>query len=252
MKAIVPLAGHATRLNGLVDGSHKTFLNVSENTRIIDVLLKELNLSKKIDEIVFITDESRKEVVLDLMVNTSIEKSIRLIVEPAPPEGFKKIGAGGALKHAIDKIGGVQEQGVLIVGSDNLIPGFDFDSFIGFSKNSDATIALYETTDLDNIHNFGTAKLSQEGIVENFFEKKSYDVCKTNKVSTLIYWWSENFFNNKVKPSVEDNNGVFDNPGSFYEDNINFLIKGYSFKTPWVDVGRLEQLEQAKDLFKKN
>lgn len=175
----------------------------------------------------------------------SYPKKIKLIND-GTISNEDRLGAVGDLNFVLQEE--EIKEDLLVIAGDNLF-GFSLKSFLdSFTKKQKSQVALFDIKDKEKIKKrYGTALLDKTKII-NFEEKPAEP--KSTLAATACYLFSKSdlkFVEQALKA------GKADNPG----DLIKYLVRssevhGYVFDQHWFDVGSLESLEEAKEVYKES
>ncbi len=245
MKAIVVVAGYATRLYPLTENKPKALLEISGKL-MMDRVMEKVESFKKIKEVVVISNNRFYEQFLDW--NENYEGSLKIkILNDGTHSNEDRLGALGDIKFAIDreKI----DEDVLILGGDNIFEDSLNEMDLNFEKERFPIVAFKDVGNLEVAKCLGIASLDEEGFVEKFVEKPEKP--ESTLASTFIYIFRKEDLKHiydclKENPEKEVKTGEF----------ISYLIekekvKGYMVKGNWFDIGNFDQLGEAREYFKK-
>jgi glucose-1-phosphate thymidylyltransferase len=243
MKAVILAGGYAKRLWPLTKDKPKPLLRIAGRA-IIEYVLKEIETTTDIDEIIISTNSKFEDKFREWLKKYKSNKKVKLIAEPTMAEG-EKLGSVGALGFLIKKIR--LDEDMLIIGGDNIFE-FKLKDFIGFIKKKQSSgLAFYDIKYKEKVkERYGIGVLDKNKIMIDFQEKPEKP--KSSLVSTACYLFIKKDINLINKYLEEGNNP--DAMGFF----ISWLYKkekvyGFVFDQPWFDIGSFESLEQANNYF---
>jgi glucose-1-phosphate thymidylyltransferase len=239
MKAIVLAAGYATRLRPLTDSIAKQLLPVGGRPMMDWVCDK---VEQVTDDIHVVTN-SRFAGDFERWANGRDGVTVH---DDGTISNDDRLGAIGDLALVLDRTG--EDDDLLVIAGDNL---FDFDlaDFADFwrARGTASAVAVYDCGDLELATHYGVVEVGEDDRVVSFEEKPSEP--SSTLVATATY-----LYNRAHVPLVgrylADGNPP-DHPGRL----VGWLCErepvfGYRFVGPWYDVGNLEQLLAADNLWR--
>ena len=245
MKLIILAAGYATRLYPLTLNQPKPLLPVAGKPMIEHVL----------DRISGISAIDHAYVVTNAKFASHFEKWAEGYHHPKAHFGFtivndgstddsNKLGAIGDMhlvmtKHQID-------EDIIVVGGDNLFSE-DLSEFGDYclQKNSPVT-GVYDVGDLEEIKKYNSIEIDEDNRIIYFEEKPK--VPKSTLTGIALYYYPKGMLKLIHQYIAEGNNP--DQPGRL----VQWLyprVPFYVWKVPgiWFDIGSLESLEEANQVF---
>jgi mannose-1-phosphate guanylyltransferase len=236
MKAVILAGGYGKRLQPLTLRTPKGILPVADST-IIEMTLKELE-KLKIEKAILSLNKNQSK-VKDLLNERYKGIKIEYVFEDSKKDA-DKLGAIGALAFIIKKFG---QDDYIILGSDNYIKGLNYEKMLKQhkEKNSEATIALYELSDMTKVSSYGIAVLNDEKNIKRFQEKPKVEEANSKLASTFNYLITKNF-SKKILEYVnmkQKEGKKSDNIGDLWEYYLkNSKIHGFEFSGEWGDIGK--------------
>ena len=244
IKALILAAGYATRLYPLTENQPKPLLKVA-GVPIVEHILKKLNDVDNIDEIFIVTNNKFYGHFMVWLNDLNCSKKVK-VINDGTISNEDRLGPVGDIHHVLKE----EEinDNLLVIAGDNLF-GFPLNSFINqFNTKNNSVVALHDLKDKDKVRNkFGVAILKQECSQVIDFEEKPEET-KSNLAATACYIFHKEDLKH-VEKAVES--GYADNSG----DLVKFLVKeskvhGYIFEDHWFDVGNIESLKQADEVYR--
>jgi len=197
-----------------------------------------------------------------------------LIVEDTTSEG-QKLGSMGALKQVYEQIKVPFNEGVLVVGGDN-IASLNLLDFVNYQRKNKkrSAVALYDIRDEEKAKLYGVAKLNKKNStrtrgkkIVNFEEKPQKP--KSSLVSTAIYMFRGKDLS-KIGNYLKESKNA-DTIGSYlrwliedgkksrtehcFKNNFNKAnrsgVNGFVFEGHWFDIGSYESLNEADKFFQR-
>jgi len=243
MKALILAAGYATRLYPLTLHQPKPLLEVGGKP-IIEYILEKIDEISEIDQIYIVTNNKFKPHFDEWLNNYQNKKSIK-ILNDGTLSNDDRLGAVGDINFVIQNEN--IDDDLLVIAGDNI---FDFSltelTKIKNEKNA-SVMAVQDLKDPNLIANkFGNITLDQENKIVDFEEKPEYP--KSSLAASATYLFTKDCL-------IEVNNLLRENPNLDAPGNlIKYLISkksvyGYIVEGLWYDIGSLDQLKEADELF---
>lgn len=243
MKALVLAAGYATRLYPLTLDQPKPLLKVGGKP-IIEYILDKIYEIEKIDQIYIVTNNKFKNNFDEWLKNYNSKRPIN-IINDGTLSNDDRLGAVGDINFVI-KQENINDD-LLVIAGDNL---FEFSltklTDIKNQKNS-AVMAVMDLKDPKLIANrYGNIIIDQDNKIINFEEKPAEP--KSSLAASATYLFTK-------EALVEVNNCLRENPNLDAPGNlIIYLINkqpvyAYLVEGKWFDIGSLDQLKEADELY---
>ncbi len=244
MKALILVAGYATRLYPLTLNTPKPLLEVG-GKKIINYIVEQINTVPEIDEIYVVSNHK---------FSAHFEEWARELNNPIPisvlDDGTSteetRLGAIGDIQFTIDrkKI----DDDLMIIAGDTLFTFALKEYFDFFKAKQDDCVVVREFNDPERLKQFGVVLLDENDVITNFEEKPAQP--KSNKVAFAAYIYKKDTVS-KIKTYLDEGNKP-DAPG-------NFLAWLYTRKTVYAyvmngecyDIGTPKSLEEANEIFGK-
>lgn len=241
MKAIILVAGYATRLYPLTENTPKPLLKVAGKP-MIDHIMNKIHEVEDVSGIYIVANNKFAQDFIGWKQKFNSKANIE-VINDGTENNDDRLGAIGDIQFAIEK--GKINEDILVVAGDNL---FEFplaDAVDIFKEKKSNVIVLYDVKEFGLAKNYGVVSVNN-GILSDFVEKPENP--KSTLVSTGIY-----LFPKKILPLIEryiQEGNSTDKSGSFIEWLYN-KEKVYAFITEksWYDIGTFEQLEKADKEF---
>ena len=250
MKAIIPVAGYATRLYPLTKDTPKALLEV-QGKPILEHILGKLHELKAVDEVFIVTNAKFYE-NFDFWLEEFEEKhrdfGLKItLVNDHTLSNDDRLGTMGDLKYVFDDQH--LDDDFLVVNGDNL---FNFSLLAPYKMFADkdkgqVVVGLYGgLTKAEVAGKFGVVQLNGSNLVNGFEEKPAEP--KSNLLSTGIY-----FFPKRAMGLIGQylaGGYKADAPGYFLEWlHKKEKVFGFVFTDKWFDIGSFEQLGKAREEF---
>jgi len=236
MKAIILLAGYATRMYPLTENQPKALLPL-KGKPVIDYIVEQINKLPEVDTIYAVTN-SKFYSHFTMWANTAPTTIPIEVLDDGTTSNENRRGAIGDIFFAIQEKNIDDE--LFVVAGDNYFT-YDLREQYGvFRKTGCDTIAGKELNDIEKLKAFAVAKLDVYGKVVELVEKPA--VPESNIAIYAIY-----FYRRETVPMFctylgEGNNP--DHPGSFpqwlhrIQDMYNYTMNGDCY-----DIGTIEMYE---------
>ncbi|MBI4143717.1 nucleotidyltransferase family protein [Candidatus Woesearchaeota archaeon] len=233
MKCIILAAGYATRLHPVAKYVPKPFLDVGGRP-IIDHIVEKVK-KLKADEICAVTNHR----FFPIFAEWGREQNVK-VVDDGTMSNEDRL---GAIKDLVLGINAVDDDDILCIGGDNLFEDM-LDTVVGEGRTlGKVVIGLYDVKTAEEAKRFGVITSEGSKIV-SFEEKPSQP--KTTIISTLVYYLPKKSIS-LVKEFAGQGK---DNAGELIKYLMqNTDVHGVILKGKWMDIGKLEHLEQARREF---
>lgn len=266
MKALILAAGYATRLYPLTVNKPKTLLKVGKKA-ILDHLVDKIDSVKKIKEILVVTNDKFYSHLVRWKNNLPLSTRLKpiTIINDGSNDNADRLGAVGDIDFVLQKKNIADH--LLVVAGDNLFE-FSLQDFVNhFQENS--LVAFHDLKDLEEIKgSFGVGileGLKVQGVREgpfsthsspalsgpfhviNFEEKPQHP--KSTLVSTACYLFHKN---DLPLITLLAKKGKVDNTGNLVKWLVEkSTVQGYIFTEKWFDIGTLEALREAQQVYER-
>ncbi len=244
MKVIILAAGYATRLYPLTLDTPKPLLNVAEKA-IVEHILEKIESVKGVEKVFIVTNDKFYTSFMDWKRGYKERLQID-VINDGTKSNEDRLGAVGDIDFVLqsEQI----EDDVMVVAGDNLF-GFSLQGFVDdfINGGGKSLVALRDLKDKDKVkQKFGVAMVDDTKII-NFEEKPEFP--KSTLASTACYLFSKHDLQMIGRLRRE---GKADNSG----DLVRWLVehsevRGFVFTEHWFDVGTLELLKEADEVYKK-
>lgn len=244
MKAIILVAGYATRLYPLTLNQPKALLPVAGKP-IIDYIVDEINKVDEIDEIYVVSNHKFAEHFGKWATNHPSKQPISVIDDGTTTEETRR-GAIGDILYTIQQKNIDDE--VVIIAGDNFFTYSLKDYFNYYKKLGKDCICVKEFNDLELLKQMGVAQLDENNKVISIDEKPAEPKSNTAVYATYMYTKEtvklfEKYINDGNKP---------DAPGYFVEWLYkNKDVYAYIFDGECYDIGTPKSYEEVCREFEK-
>lgn len=228
MKAIIIAGGFGTRLRPLTHNTPKSLVPVAN----VPFVIHQINLLKKhgIREIILnlhYLSSNLKEVFADesrhgVKVHFSIEEN--------------PLGTAGAVKNAEKYF----DDDPMIIFNGDILTDLDLSKLIDFHKRNKA-VATLTLARVEDPTTYGLIITGNDGCVERFIEKPSWERVTTNTINAGIYVMDPRVFHD-VPSGVEYS---FERQVFPKLLEAGKLVYGYDAKAYWIDIGNPMRYMQA-------
>lgn len=245
MKAIIPVAGYATRLYPLTKNQPKALLTINNQT-ILDIIIKKIINLKVVNEVVLVTNDFFYNHFKDWQKTQT--HSIKIsILNDGTLSNEDRLGAVADINLAI-KTFNINNEDLLIMAGDNLFEDELFFIYELFTATKKSQIAVYDLKSLSEASCFGVCTMEPKSRqILSFIEKPQ------NPTSTLIgtmIWLitaqDARLIDKSLTDFTSSHTGEM-NAGSFIAYLVKHsLVYGYNLKGKWYDIGTIEKLTEAR------
>lgn len=242
MKAIILVAGYATRLYPLTKNTPKPLLQVGGKA-IIDYIVEEINTLDAVDEIYVVSNHKFAKIFEDWAKEVDNIKPITVIDDGTSTEETRR-GAIGDIQYTIEQ--GNIDDDVVIIAGDNLFT-YALKEYYDFYKKKNADcVCVKQFDDMEMIKQLGVALLDENNKVIDLEEKPEHP--KSNKAAFATYMYTKETVP-MIKKYLETGN-MPDAPGYF----LQWLHKkkpvyAYVMNGECYDVGTLKALEEVRSIY---
>jgi glucose-1-phosphate thymidylyltransferase len=247
MNALILAAGYATRLYPLTLNKAKPLLPVGGKP-IIQWLFDNLVSIPSLGTVYIVTnDKFAKDFQNWANDYEGHHRGLQIkIINDGSKSDDDKLGAIGDINLVLTREN-LANDDLLVIAGDNLFKQ-PLTEFVNASKNSPATVAIYDVANLEAMKKYGTVTIDNKGVITNFEEKPKEP--KSTLAAVALYYYSREVLSLFTTYLAAGNNP--DQPGLFLQwlytrKSVNtFEIKGQ-----WLDIGSKETLENADKIFAK-
>ncbi len=240
MKAIILVAGYATRLYPLTKDKPKALLPV-RGKGIIDYILDEINTISEIDEVYVVSNKIFYDQFLQWSTNANTDKKL-LVLNDGTVDNEGRLGAIGDISLAIDsyKI----DDDLLIIAGDNLF-NYKLSSFVDFfNENKKDCVCGKELDNVEMLKSFAVATLDENNKILELEEKPKEP--KSNIAIYATYLYKKETLP-LFKKYLDDGNNK-DAPGYFVEWLYKVQdVLTYKFLGECIDIGTFDAYMDIKD-----
>ena len=233
-KALLLAAGMGTRLRPLTNSIPKCLVKIGGKP-ILEIWLE--NLSKAGCEEVIINTHYLSEKVEEYLEGRKFG-DMKIITTYEP----KLLGTAGTLLKNADFLLG---KNCMLIHADNFTD-VNLEEFLKFHKDFSIPkkrLLTMMTFTTNNPESCGIVSINNEGIVENFHEKKSTD--NGNIANAAIYCFNDNLINFLISKKKN----FFDFSEDVIPECIN-NIQTFHTNSTFIDIGTIDNLELARRKYK--
>ena len=238
MKAIMLVAGYATRLYPLTLNVPKALLPVGDKA-ILDYIVDEVVTIPEIDEIVVISNHKFYEHFVEWKNAKDIGVKIT-VLDDNTTDDSNKLGAIGDMNFAIETCG--IDDDIIVLAGDNLF-NYKLKDGYDYFKNVDKDVIFTKEIDsIDDLRRMANVELDENGKVLSLVEKPQNP--KSNIAAFATYIYKKETLPIIKKYLDEGNNP--DAPGFFpaYLHKIKDVY-AYKFEGECIDIGTPESYKNV-------
>lgn len=242
MKAILLVAGYATRLYPLTKNKPKTLIDVAGKPIIAHILEKIARISI-VDEVIVVSNDRFADQLQTWVDGYQYSKPIS-VLNDGTNSNETRLGAIGDLQLAIKEFEITDD--ILVLAGDFLFD-FELTDFVKFyHQHKSDCITINKWDDPEALKRTGIAEVDQNNKVITFEEKPEKP--KSNLAVPPIYIYQANTLPLIDRYLIEGNNP--DAPGHLIPWLIQHrTVHAYEFKGYSYDVGTLESYEEVQKVF---
>ena len=242
MKALILVAGYATRLYPLTLTTPKPLLEVG-GKKIINYIVEQINIVPEVDEIYVVSNHKFANQFEKWAQALSNPIPITVLDDGTSTEETRR-GAIGDIQFTIAEKNIYDD--LMIIAGDTLFT-FDLKEYFDFFKVKCADcVVVRKFDDPERLKQFGVMLLDKNGIIVNFEEKPSQP--KSDLVAFAAYIYKQETIP-MIKTYLEEGNKP-DAPGNF----LAWLytqkkVYAYIMNGECYDIGTHKSLEDAQKIF---
>lgn len=242
MKAIILVAGYATRLYPLTKNTPKPLLKVGGKA-IIDHIIEEVNTLDAVDSIFVISNHKFAKNFEEWALSKTNSKPITVIDDGTDSDETKR-GAIGDIQYTIEQ--GNIDDDVVIIAGDNLFT-YSLKEYYDFYKAKGADcVCVKQFDDMEMIKQLGVVLMDENDRVIDLEEKPQQP--KSNKAAFATYMYTRETVK-MVREYLDEGNSP-DAPGYF----LQWLHKkkpvyGYVMNGECYDIGTHKALAEVREIY---
>lgn len=243
MKAILPVAGYATRLYPLTNNTSKALLEVSW-VPLVGHCLNKIEQLGMIDT-VYLVSNNNFFPLFQQRANHYVGPLHVVVVNDGTTSSEQRLWALGDIQFVLDQIG--YSDDVLVLAGDNFFQDNLSWLYALFVEKKSSVIAVYDIWDRADAAKFGVVETADDGSILAFEEKPVNPA--TSMISTMIYMIKKDDLS-VIQQCIDAWNA--DNGGNLIKTLIattpvyTFMLEGYRY-----DIGNIEDLHHVRSVFGK-
>jgi glucose-1-phosphate thymidylyltransferase len=247
MNALILAAGYATRLYPLTLNKAKPLLEVAGKP-MIEWVLDNLAPVREVENIYVVTNQKFAADFQEWATRYQDRQShFRIkIIDDGSSSDEDKLGAIGDIELVLmrEDLAG---DDLIVIAGDNLFSE-PLTGFVSSAKNTEATVALYDVGDLEQMKKYAAVTLDDKGVITHFEEKPKE--AKTTLAAIALYYYSRETLPLFTTYIAAGNNP--DQPGRFLQWLYTRKpVNTFQITGKWLDIGSKETLEEANKIFAK-
>lgn len=242
MKAIILVAGYATRLYPLTKNTPKPLLKVGGKP-IIDYIVDEVNKIEDVDSIFVISNHKFAEKFVE-WANKKVNSKPITVIDDGTDSDETKRGAIGDIQYTIEQ--GNIDDDVIIIAGDNLFT-YSLKEYYDFYQEKKADcVCVKQFDDMEMIKQLGVVLMDEDCKILDLEEKPQKP--KSNKAAFATYMYNRDTVK-LFKEYLKEGNSP-DAPGYF----LQWLHKkkpvyGYVMNGECYDIGTHKALEEVRNIY---
>ncbi len=242
MKAIILVAGYATRLYPLTKTTPKPLLSVGGRP-IIDYIVDEINTLDTVDSIFVISNHKFASHFEKWAENKPNPKPVTVIDDGTDSDENKR-GAIGDIQYTIEQ--GNIDDDVVIIAGDNLFTYKLKDYYDYYSAKKADCVCVKQFDDPEMIKQLGVVLMDEDGRVTDLEEKPQKP--KSNKAAFATYMYTKETV--KLFRKYLDEGNSPDAPGYFLQWlHSRRPVYGYVMQGECYDIGTHKALEEVRRIY---
>jgi len=242
MKAIILVAGYATRLYPLTLNIPKPLIKVGSKV-IIDYIVDEINTISDVDEIYVVSNHKFADDFNNWAKKRTNTVPITVIDDGTVSEETRR-GAIGDILYTIREKN--IDDDLMVIAGDNLFTYKLKEYYDYFRQKDDDCVCVKQFDDMERIKQFGVVVVDDNNIITNLEEKPEYP--KSNKAAFATYMYKKStvkMFEQYIKEGNKP-----DAPGYFLQWlHKKKRVYAYIMNGECYDIGTHEALEEVRNLF---
>lgn len=244
MKAIILVAGYATRLYPLTKNTPKPLLEVGGKA-IIDHIVEKINEVEQIDQIYVISNHKFAKNFEEWAAGKADNPKPIKVLDDGTDSDETKRGAIGDISFVIDNENIDDE--VVIIAGDNLFTYSLVEYYDYYSKKGEDCVCVKQFDDMEMIKQLGVVLLDENNKVIDLEEKPQKP--KSNKASFATYMYKRSTIP-MFKEYLDGGNSP-DAPGYFLQwlhkkkDVYAYVMNGECY-----DIGTHKALAEVREIYK--
>lgn len=248
LKAIILVAGYATRLYPLTLDKSKALLPIN-GIPIITYITKELNKIEEIDNIFVVSNSKFADDFYKWHAEVKNISRIPIeVIDNGTSSKEERRGAIGDIHYTVEQKGIVNED-IIVIAGDNYFT-YDLKDYYNFYKqvNKDC-VCVKEVNNINILRQFAVAVIDENNKIIDLEEKPQNPKSNIGAYASYIY---KKETVELIKKYLDEGNNP-DSPGYF----VQWLYKlkdvmAYKMKGECYDIGTFESYEEVQNLFKVN
>ena len=183
MKAILLVAGYATRLYPLTENQPKPLLPVG-NKPMINYIMEQIDRIKEIDEVYLISNDKFARHFEEWAKGYKTDKKI-VVLNDGTTSPDTMLGAIGDINFTIEEMN-IQDE-TMIICADNLFT-YSLTDYVDFYKKVGGDcVCAKETDDIEMLKAFAVATVDENGVVTDLVEKPPVPASNLAVYGSYIY-----------------------------------------------------------------
>ena len=248
MKAVIPVAGYATRLYPLTEHTAKALLPVGQK-EILAHFLDKLESYGSFDEVVLVSNDKFFTAFTKWANRQPYSFSLR-VINDGTTSNENRLGAVGDFVLGLEALGSHDDH-VLISAGDGMFED-SFAGLFGLFTQANATVIATKKSSPEVCRRCGVAEIDEEQRLISFVEKPEHPPSDLVGIMTYVVHRDHVRFLHEAYRAWSRPDEMNAGEAVRYLVEQGAEIYAYTVEGAWFDVGTKEHLEEARRHFSSN
>jgi glucose-1-phosphate thymidylyltransferase len=244
MKALILVAGYATRLYPLTLNQPKALLPIAKKP-ILNYIVDEIETIPSVNEIILVSNNKFYKNFIEWKQENSFSVPVTVLNDYTTDE-TNKLGAIGDIQYVIDKLN-INED-LLVMAGDNIFTFSLIDFYNAYVEKNSDTILVKNINSIADLRRMANVEVNEDGFVVGMIEKPQNP--KTNLAAFASYIYKKDTLP-LIKEFLQSGENP-DAPGFFPSWLFNKKsVYAYRFVGECYDIGTPESYEKVNRIFEQ-